>query len=203
MEKEFENGLKMLSSASIIMLVAYIVTGIDILLMPFLRVYTLIMPPRLYVNYPRMSHPFVAIIAVAIALAGVGLGLYAVLAKLSKGLDLLGQWKGDIKGVSPLAVWGLAAGLILLGISSILLPLTLPGRAIALVLSYLSLLLGYVGLGTIVIKLGTYLNSSTFTLAGAFSIISALIPLFAPITWLVLFIEANTQAVRAGEAPKQ
>jgi len=193
-EKSLVEGLRALSSASLLMLLAYILLAAAALLAPILR--------ASYLGALRHRPAFTAqpwgtfLVAALVAVAG-GVALYAILAKLSRSFSSLGAWKEDLRSLSPLAVAGLSIGVALMTAGIALVAFTWLGRWVVVGLAFLTLAVGYVGLGVLSLKLGTYLNSSTFTLAGAFAILSALVPLFAPVAWLVLYIESSAQAVKA------
>lgn len=196
--RELADGMKSLSSASALMLVACILLVVAALITPALIFHEPPMPMR-----PRQPLVYtlrpLTVAAAVIALMALALALYAVLAKLSPALNALGAWRPELKGTAPLAVWGLAAGYALLAVAAVLLTLGALGRLLALTISYILLLVGYVGVGVIALKLGTHLGSSAFTLAGALAILSALLPVFTPITWLVLYIESSSQAAKSAE----
>ena len=189
--------MKSLSSASALMLVACILLVVAALIAPALIFHELPMPVRLRQPLVYTLRPLT--VAAVIALMALALALYAVLAKLSPALNALGAWRPELKGAAPLAVWGLAAGYALLAVAAVLLTLGALGRLLALTISYILLLVGYVGVGVIALKLGTHLGSSAFTLAGALAILSALLPVFTPVTWLVLYIESSSQAAKSAE----
>jgi hypothetical protein len=189
--------MKSLSSASALMLVACILLVVAALIAPALIFHELPMPVRPRQPLVYTLRPLT--VAAVIALMALALALYAVLAKLSPALNALGAWRPELKGAAPLAVWGLAAGYALLAVAAVLLTLGALGRLLALTISYILLLVGYVGVGVIALKLGTHLGSSAFTLAGALAILSALLPVFTPVTWLVLYIESSSQAAKSAE----
>ena len=192
--KELRDGLKALADGSLLMLVSYIVLGLGFFMLPLLRFS--MMPFRRVASSTPVQFTVYSGFAIAVVVLGVALTLYAVLGRLSSGLRLLSAWRGDLSGLSPLVVWGLGLGFILLGLGAMFFAFAWPGRWIILVLSFIALVVGYIGVGVTGLKLGTYLNSSTFTLGGAFALISSVLPLFAPVAWLIMYVEASGQSAR-------
>ncbi|MGC9147653.1 MAG: hypothetical protein ACP5GL_07605 [Infirmifilum sp.] len=196
-DKELADGLRGLAEGSLLMLVAYIV----FLGLAWLAGFWMLMPFYMPMHMREVPYEglYPRLIALVVVLVFLVIAIYGLVSKIQPGLASLGRWRQDLSGLVPLAVWGLAFGYVLLGVFALLTVLQLPGRFIALWLSFILGVIGYIGLGITALKLGTYLGSGVFTLGGAFALISSLIPVFAPITWLVLYIEASGQAYRVAQ----
>ena len=195
-------ALDLLQKAALFMIIATLLVSIGIIasFMGILGISIVVPYPRPHeVPRPHIVAPAfglaIVITTIGIAIAGAILALYAIFGKLLPSASKFSEYDPEFSTSATLMKIGLIVGFILLivGFATVIILIGIP----MIILAFIFLLIGLVGIAILCFKLYSKFNSTIFLVAGILFIISIFVSILGFVAWILVYVEAGTLKEKA------